>query len=265
MASKGLALVTGASNGIGYQLALQLAQDGYDLVVAGKERDLTENIAREVEALGVEVRAVVGDLSKFQGTVDLWEAVESIGRPLDVACINAGLGAGGNFVDTPLDQEMEIVAVNCGATVQLAKYVVKHMVGNGSGRILFTASIVSEMIAPGESVYGASKAFVLMLAKNLRYELKDTGVTVTALQPGPVDTNFFNASGAGDTKVGTEGKKENQPDKVASEGLKALFAGDEHVYGASLKTKVEGALMGIVPEALQSAMHKGMMEPAEKK
>ena len=262
--SKGLALVTGASNGIGYHLALQLAQEGYDLVIAGKEQDLTAQAAAAFQAEGVQVSSHVADLSKTQANVDLWKAVESLGRPLDIACINAGLGVGGDFIKTPLEQEIEVVALNCASTVHLAKYVTQHMVGRQSGRILFTASIVSEMLAPGESVYGASKAFVLQFAKNLRYELKDSGVTVTALQPGPVDTNFFNAAGAGDTKVGTEGKKGNQPDDVARTGLKALFAGEEHVYAASLKTKLEGALMGVVPESVQSSMHKSMMEPADK-
>ena len=264
MASKGLALVTGASNGIGRELALQLGEQGYDIVVAGKEQDLTAQVAAQIKALGVQVTTYVGDLGQFQANMDLWKTVQSTGQPLEIACINAGLGVGGDFAKTPLEQEMEIVALNCGSTVHMAKHVVQQMVARGTGRILFTASIVSEMLAPGESVYGASKSFVLQFAKNLRYELKDTGVTVTALQPGPVDTEFFNAAGAGDTKAGTEGKKENQPADVARTGLKALFAGEEHVYAASFKTKVEGALMGIVPEAVQSAMHKSMMEPAEK-
>ena len=264
MASKGLALVTGASNGIGRELALQLAEQGYDIVAAGKEQDLTAQVAAQIKALGVQVTTYVGDLAQFQANMDLWQTVQALGQPLAIACINAGLGVGGEFAKTSLEHEMEIVALNCGSTVHMAKHVVQHMAARGTGRILFTASIVSEMLAPGESVYGASKSFVLQFAKNLRYELKDTGVTVTALQPGPVDTDFFNAAQAGDTKVGTEGKKENQPADVARIGLKALFAGEEHVYAASFKTKVEGALMGIVPEALQSAMHKSMMEPAEK-
>ncbi len=264
MAGKGLALVTGASNGIGYHLALQLAQDGYDLVIAAKEQDLTAKAEADFKAHGVEVSSYVGDLSQFQANMDVWHLVESAGRPLDVACINAGLGVGGEFIKTPLEQELEIVGVNCASTVHMAKHVVKHMAERNAGKILFTASIVSEMVAPGEAVYGASKAFVLMLAKNLRYELKDTGVTVTALQPGPVDTNFFNAAGVGETKVGQEGKKENEPGDVARQGLKALFAGDEHVYASSMKTKIEGALMGVVPEGVQSAMHKSMLEPAQK-
>ncbi len=264
MAGKGLALVTGASSGIGYQLALELAKDGYDLVVAGKQHDRTEKIEADARSHGVQVKPFVGDLSQFQVCMDLWHAVESMNRPLDVACINAGLGVGGDFVKTPLEQELEIVGVNCASTVHLAKHVVQHMVSRNAGRILFTASIASEMLTPGEAVYGASKAFVLQFAKNLRYELKDSGVTVTALQPGPVDTDFFNRAGVGDTKVGTEGKKDSEPGDVARQGLKALFAGDEHVYAASLKTKLEGAMMGVVPEGIQSSMHKSMMEPAEK-
>ncbi len=264
MAGKGLALVTGASNGIGYHMAQQLAQDGYDLVISGKEQDLTAKAESDFKALGVQVHAYTGDLSKFDACMELWHTVEAAGQPLDVACLNAGLGVGGDFVSTPLDQELEIVGVNCASTVHMAKHVVQQMVPRGKGRILITASIVSEMLGPGESVYGASKAFTLQFAKNLRYELKDKGVTVTALQPGPVNTNFFENAGAGDTKVGTEGKNENQPEDVARTGLKAMFAGEEHVYAASLKTKLEGAVMGIVPEGVQAAMHKSMLEPADK-
>lgn len=138
------------------------------------------------------------------------------------------------------------------------------MVAQGHGRILITASIASEMIAPKEAVYAASKAFDLSLAKSLRYELKDKGVSVTALQPGPVDTHFFDRAGMGDTKVGTDGKKESEPYEVAKQGFKALMDGDEHVYAASLKTKVEGALMGLVPEGLQAAMHEKMTAPVKK-
>ncbi len=264
MAGKGLALVTGASNGIGYQLAKQLAEDGYDLVIAAKEQELTAQAARDFKALGVEVTSYVGDLSKFDDNMALWRTVESTGKPVDVACINAGLGESGHFEQTSLEQEMEIVGLNCGHSVHMAKHVVQQMVPRGKGKILFTSSIVGEMLAPGESVYGASKAFVLQLAKNLRYELKDKGITITALQPGPVDTNFFNAANAGDTKAGTEAKKQNEPEDVARIGLKALFAGEEHVYAASIMVKVQGALMGVIPEALQAKAHEKMMEPAEK-
>src|SRR4051812_46683429 len=124
-----------------------------------------------------------------------WSEVEKLGRPVDVACINAGVGVGGLFQETSLDEELNMVALNCSGTVQLAKYVVQHMVKRNSGKILFTASIAGEMVAPREAVYAATKAFDLSLAHSIRYELRDTEVTVTALQPGPTDTDFFHRAG----------------------------------------------------------------------
>ncbi len=147
--------------------------------------------------------------------------------PLDAAAINAGVGVGGLFAETDLDQEINIVRLNVEGTVHIAKHVVQHMVAQGSGRILITSSIASEMVAPREAVYAASKAFDLSFAKSLRAELEDTGVTVTALQPGPTDTDFFHRAGMDNTKVGTEGKKESEPYDVAKQGFEALMKGEE--------------------------------------
>jgi short-subunit dehydrogenase len=143
----------------------------------------------------------------------------------------------------------------------LAKYVVQEMVNRGTGRILFTASIAGEMVAPREAVYAASKAFVLSFAHSLRYELRDTGVTVTALQPGPTDTDFFHRAGMDNTEVGQKGKSESNPDDVARQGLDALFEGKDHVYAAAAKTKMEGMLANAIPGALKGAMHENMAKP----
>jgi short-subunit dehydrogenase len=121
----------------------------------------------------------------------LWKEVISTGRDLDVACINAGVGVDGLFAETELEKEFAMVNLNCTGTVHLAKYVVQHMTATNSGRILFTASIAGEMVAPRDAVYAATKAFDLSLAHSIRHELRDTAVTVTALQPGPTDTDFF--------------------------------------------------------------------------
>src|SRR6201992_3948844 len=121
------------------------------------------------------------------------------------------------------------------------------MVSLGAGKILITASIAGEMVAPREAVYAATKAFDLSFAHSLRYELRDTGISVTALQPGPTDTDFFHRAGMDDTQVGSEGKKESEPNDVAKQGIDALLAGKEHVYAASLKTKIEGAMANLVP------------------
>ena len=172
---------------------------------------------------------------------------------------------GGLFVETDLATEMKMIALNCGHTVHFAKHVAKQMVASGAGRILFTSSIAGEMVAPREAVYAATKAFVLSFAHSLRYELKDTGVTVTALQPGPVDTDFFHRAGMDDTDAGTKGKKDSEPDDVARQGYDALMAGKDHVYAASMKTKVEGALFNLVPGALKAKMHDDMAKPLSEK
>ncbi len=261
---KGLALVTGASSGIGFQLAKILAEEGYSVIACSAGDRLDEAVA-EISASGGQVTAIQADLATSEGVDTLWQACRSAGQPIEIACINAGVGVGGLFVDTDLAEELKMVALNCGHTVHLAKHVVRQMVASGEGKILFTASIAGEMVAPREAVYAATKAFVLSFAHSLRYELKDTGVTVTALQPGPVDTDFFHRAGLDDTDAGTKGKKESEPEDVARQGLEALMAGKDHVYAAALKTKIEGAMMNLVPGALKGKMHDDMAKPLSDK
>ena len=154
-----------------------------------------------------------------------------------------------------------MVNLNCTGTVHLAKYVVRHMVARNQGRILFTASIAGETVAPREVVYAATKPFDLSLAHSIRYELRDTAITVTALQPGPTDTDFFHRAGMDNTEVGSDGKHESQPDAVARQGIDALMAGTDHVYAASTKTKIEGMLANATPGAVKGAMHEKMVAP----
>lgn len=261
MAAK-LALVTGASSGIGLSLARELAARGYDLIVCSEGPRLAE-ASEQLASLGVQVLEVSADLSTAEGIDALWDEAGELGRPIDVACINAGVGLGGLFAETDLDTELNMIQLNCVGTVHLAKHVVQHMLENGAGRILFTASIAGEMVAPREAVYAATKAFVLSFSHSLRYELRDTAVTVTALQPGPTDTDFFHRAEMDDTQVGREGLHESQPDDVAKQGLDALFAGDSHVYAASFKTKMEGMLANVVPGSVKGAMHEKMASPVK--
>src|SRR6195952_749266 len=258
-----LAVVTGASSGIGYWLAKELAGRGYDLVVCSAGERLGGGVS-DLQSSGVQVMEVSADLATREGVDQLWDEVMALGRPVDVACINAGVGVGGLFWETDLEEEWNMAQLNCPGTMALAKHVVKHMVELNAGKILFTASIAGEMVAPREAVYAATKAFDLSLAHSLRYELRDTNITVTALQPGPTDTDFFHRAGMDDTKVGSEGKKESQPQDVAKEGLDALFAGKDHVYAASMTTKMEGMMANVTPGAVKGAMHEKMAKPLEK-
>jgi uncharacterized protein len=259
-----LALVTGASSGIGLSLATELAARGYDLIVCSSGERLAASITA-MRTHSVEIAEVRADLATNEGVDRLWEQVTATGRNLDIACLNAGVGVGGLFRDTDLAAELNMVALNCAGTVRLAKYVVKKMTQQGDGRILFTASIAGEMVAPREAVYAATKAFVLSFAHSLRYELRDSGVSVTALQPGPTDTDFFHRAGMDDTEVGSKGKSESQPANVAHQGIEALLAGKDHVYAAAAKTKLEGMLANAIPGAAKGAMHEKMAKPLEEK
>ena len=257
-----LALVTGASSGIGYELAKELANRGYDLVVASAGDRLTDAVA-DLRSRGVSVVEVNADLATREGIDKLWAVVGASQQGIEIACLNAGVGVGGLFEETDLDEELKMIDLNCSGTVHLAKHVVRHMRQIGKGKILFTASIAGEMVAPREAVYAATKSFVLSFAHSLRYELRDTGITVTALQPGPTDTDFFHRAGMDDTEVGQTGKSESEPSAVAKQGIDALMDGKDHVYAASTKTKLEGMLANIVPGTLKGAMHEKMAKPLD--
>jgi short-subunit dehydrogenase len=261
--SEKFALVTGASSGIGRALAHELASKGYDLIIcsAGERLDA---VSAELRQTSVRVFEAKADLATRDGVSALWDEVVSTGRHLDIACINAGVGVGGLFAETDLEAELNMVNLNCAGTVELAKYVVQHMLTRNEGRILFTASIAGEMVAPREAVYAATKAFDLSFAHSLRYELRDTGISVTALQPGPTDTDFFHRAGMDDTSVGSSGKRESEPHDVARQGIQALLDGKDHVYAASLKTKIEGAVANLVPGTVKGAMHEKMAKPLDK-
>lgn len=258
--TQSLALVTGASSGIGYSLAKELAHRGYDLIVCSSGVRLGP-AAEDFRGNGISVTEVMADLATRDGVDKLWRQTQALARPIDIACLNAGVGVGGLFYQTNLDEELNMVLLNCAGTVQLAKYITQEMVQRGEGKILFTASIAGEMVAPREAVYAATKAFVLSFAHSLRFELKDTGVGVTALQPGPTDTDFFHRAGMDNTQVGSEGKSESHPDDVARQGIEALLAGKDHVYSASMKTKMEGMLANVIPGNVKGAMHEKMAKP----
>lgn len=261
-----LAAVTGASSGIGYNLAKVFAENGFDLVI-GSAGERLEQAAADFKALGVQVTAAQADLATREGCDEFWRAVEGTGRKLDAIAINAGVGVGGLFYETDLEKELNLVRLNCESTVHIAKHAVKKMLGQGEGRILITSSIAGEMVAPREAVYAASKAFDLSFGKSLRAELEivNQGVTVTVLQPGPTDTDFFHRAGMDDTKVGTEGKKESEPYDVAKEGFDALMKGEKHVYSASWKTKMEGAMANVTPDAVKASMHEKQARPLNEK
>jgi len=257
--NRSLAVVTGASSGIGRELARQFADHEFDLVVAAEDAELADTVS-ELEATGATVTSVQVDLSAPEGVTRLYGAVRALGRPVDAIALNAGIGAGGAFAtDTDLEKELRIVDLNVRSTVHLAKLVLADMVVRNEGRVLFTSSIASTMPGAFQAVYNASKSFVQSFALALRNELKDTGITITSLMPGPTDTEFFERADMLDTKVGTGPK--DDPADVARAGFDALMAGDERVVAASMKNKVQAAASRVMPDRVKAEMHRKMAEP----
>lgn len=258
LTGKQFAVVTGASSGIGYELAKQFAQNDFDLLIAAEDSGVT-NAARDLEALGAKVQAVQVDLAAHEGVHTLQSAIQSAGRPVDAITINAGVGVSGRFAETDLAAEMNMVKLNVVSTLHLAKFMVKEMVARGTGRILFTASIAATMPTPYQIVYGATKAFVRSLSQGLREELNDTGVSVTALMPGATETNFFHRAGADDTKLGA-GKKDDA-EEVAKEGFEAMMAGKDHVVTGAFMNKVQAAAGYTLPDPVVAKAHASQSKP----
>ncbi|MFC3502706.1 SDR family NAD(P)-dependent oxidoreductase [Micromonospora krabiensis] len=255
-----LAVVTGASRGIGYELAVQFAEHGFDLVVAAEDDGIEAAADKLRRDGGPRVQPVRVDLTRADGVEELAAAVAATGRPVDALALNAGRGAGGAFVGgTDLADELAVVDLNVRSTVHLAKRILPGMVRRGSGRVLFTSSIASTMPGPFQAVYNGSKSFVQSFAEALRNELKDTGVTVTSLLPGPTDTAFFDRAEMTDTRVATGHK--DDPRTVAEQGFAALMRGDQTVTAGSLRNKVQTAVGKIVPDRLKSEQHRRMAEP----
>jgi short-subunit dehydrogenase len=258
-ADRPLAVVTGASSRIGLELAKILADEGYDLILAAEDADI-ESARATVEGLGARAATVQVDLAKDEGVDELYARIKDDGRPLAIAALNAGIGAGGAFAaDTDLDQELQLIDLNVRSTVHLAKHVVKDMVARDDGRILFTSSIASTMPGSYQAVYNASKSFVQSFALAIRHELKDTNVVVTSLMPGPTDTEFFERANMEGTKVG-DGSKDDPAD-VARAGYEALMNGDERVVASSLSTKLQGRFSRLMPDSVKAAMHASMAKP----
>ena len=256
-----LALVTGASSGIGLELARLLAQDGADLVVNAEDAELA-GAAQQLRAHGTEVVTVQADLSSPDGVRQLHAAVQGVGRPLDVACLNAGVGLGRAFVDQDLDRALAVIDLNVRSTVHLAHLVLRDMVARDAGRVLFTSSIASTQPGAFQAVYNASKSFVQSFAEALQEELRDSAVTVTSLMPGPTETEFFERADLMDTRVGQSSSKDSA-EAVAEQGYEAMRKGERRVVAASLTTKVMEAASKVTPDAVKATLHRGMAEPKD--
>lgn len=255
---KQFAVVTGASSGIGYELAKVFARNGFDLLVCA-EKERIHEVARDFEIAGAKVDALSTDLATYEGVQKLYEKIIQLGRPVDAIAINAGIGLGGPFIEQDLQKIVKLINLNVTSTVHLAQLVIKDMVTRGQGRVLFTSSIAAMMPGSFEAIYGGSKAFVQSFSQAIREELKETGVTVTSLQPGPTETEFFQRADLDDTRVGT--MKKDDAAEVAQAGFDAMMKGEDYVIPGSLMNKIFSAMGKFLPEKVSAAAHRKLSEP----
>lgn len=251
-----LAIITGASTGIGFELAHLVARDGYDLLIVADE-SLIDAAAQDLDRYGVNVQSIEADLSTFEGVDRLLDAAK--GQPIDVLCANAGVGTGGAFLVQDVQKWRHSINTNVTGTVYLLQKVLREMVARNSGKVLVTGSIAGYIPGSFNAVYNATKAFVDNFTEALRNELKDVeGVTLTTLMPGATETEFFARADMLDTKVGQDEKAD--PAKVARDGWHALMEGKGHIV-SGLSNKLQVAASGVVPQAVLAEQHRKMAEP----
>ena len=259
---KPFAVVTGASSGIGFELAKQFAEHGHDLLITAEDAELDAAQA-ELTALGAQVQVVRADLRYVDGVDQVYAAVQAAGRPVDALALNAGVGQGGAFVDQTLDDIRSVIQLNVTSTVHLARLLLADMVARDAGRVLITSSIASLMPGSYQAVYNASKSFLQSFAQALQAELSKSKVTVTSLMPGPTETEFFDRAGMShNTMVGRSSKDE--PAQVAAQGFEAMMAGRRRVVGGSVGTRAQYVAGVVLPDRVKAAMHTMMAKPRKR-
>jgi short-subunit dehydrogenase len=243
-----LALITGASSGIGFYLAREFVLNGDDLVIAASHREKLHEAARALNAMDElpNVQAVTVDLSTSRGVEWLYEEVKREGRPVNVLAANAGVGVTGDFArETDLQAELRLIQLNVTSQVHLVKLFVRDMVARREGKILITSSIASLMPGPYYAVYAASKAFLRSFGQAIRTELEGTGVSVTVLMPGPTDTQFFERAQMLDSRA-AQGPKQH-PAEVAYAAVRALEDGADHVV-PGVMNKLQAGMGKLMPD-----------------
>ncbi|MFB9861695.1 SDR family NAD(P)-dependent oxidoreductase [Rufibacter immobilis] len=256
------ALVTGGTVGIGYELAKIFAQNGYNLILVARDQTELDQCAAEFrQQHGVEVVTFAKDLFQRQAPFEVCEEVKSRGLEVDVLVNNAGQGQYGEFVDTDINRELDIVQLNIGAYITFTKHFLQEMVARNQGKILMVSSIGGELPGPLQSVYHATKAFVSTFTEAIQNEVKETDVTITKLLPGPTATDFFQKADMENAKMIKEGDLAD-PAKVAQDGYEALMAGKLEII-SGFKNKAMVAASKLMPDSMVAENMHQQSKPSE--
>lgn len=256
------ALITGASSGIGYELAKRFAKEGYNLVIVGRSQDTLKEKADEFKSFGVQVIPLAKNLFHPEEAYSLYADLKQSNISPEILVNDAGQGLYGKFHDTEIHREIDIVNLNISAVLILTKLFLKDRLSQKSGKILNLASIASKAPGPWHSVYHGTKAFILSWSEAIREELKDTGITVTALLPGPTDTDFFNKANMNCSKILEDQSNLSSPEEVAEDGFNALMNGDDKVI-SGLKNKLTVAMSNLASDSMAAHRMGEMQKPRE--
>jgi uncharacterized protein len=256
------AVVTGGTSGIGYELARLLAKDEYNLVLIARDEEQLLYVSHELmREFGINVIAISRDLFDPENAFKVYREVIDRGIQTDILINDAGQGHYGQFADTDIRKELDIIKLNISSLVVLTKLFLKDMLPRKSGKIMNVSSIASKAPGPWHSVYHATKAFVQSFTEAIHNEVKDSGVTITALLPGVTATDFFNKADMLESKVVQEEKMDDAA-TVAKDGYEALMKGDDKVV-SGLKNKMKVAMSNMVTDATAAEQMKKQQEPAE--
>lgn len=256
-------LITGGTSGIGYELARLLAKDGYNLLIVARGQQELDRAAHEIKsAYQVEVLTLAKDLFKRKAAFEVYDFVKQQGIRVDILVNDAGQGQYGEFINTDLAREIDIIELNIISLVTLTKLFLIEMVGRKNGRILNLASIASKVPGPFQSVYHGTKAFVHSFTEAIRAEVKESGVTVTSLLPGATATDFFRKADMLQSKIVQDVNKLADPADVAMDGYNALMNGDDMVV-SGLKNKMQVAMSNLMPDEIATQNMYKQQEPRE--
>lgn len=262
--NKGYALITGGTNGFGWEFAQLCARDGYQLVLVARNSQELERAADELrQRYGVDVVTLSKDLFLEDAAYGVYEEVRTRELPVEILINNAGQGDYGAFHEGNLQRDLDLIQLNVSSLVILTKLFVKDMVEQGRGRILQVSSLLGGVPTPLMAVYGATKAFVLKFSEAIHNELQGTGVTVTVLQPGASDTDFFHKAGAEATKEYQEATL-SDPADVARDGYDAMMAGGDKIVSGA-KNKAMSALSAVLPDKVNARQMSGHMQPSDER
>ena len=257
------ALITGATSGFGYEFCLLFAEQGYNLILVARSAEALETVANEMrQKFNVDILTIPKDLFKQKAAEELYLEVKDKGIQVDILINDAGQGEYGKFAEYELSRDLDIIQLNIVSLVTLTKYFLTDMLKRNEGKILQVASILSKYPSPWMSVYGGTKAFVLSFTEGLIEELKETGVSVTALIPGASDTDFFHKAGA-ENSVTYREEPLSSPKDVARDGFDALMKGERRVV-SGFKNKVQTAMSSILPDEKLAAQMNEQMSPSHK-